>query len=153
MNLTIDVDAKALTAALNKAPAKVTAALNLWIEKTAFRTEREAKQQVPPHIDTGTLQSSIHTQIGNLKATVTPNAKYAKFVHDGRRPGKMPPFKEGTDLNRWATKKGMNPYLVARSIGKKGTKPHKFMDKAYKIVKPLADRDAKLLLTEIVRSI
>ncbi len=153
MNLTIDVDAKALTAALERAPAKVTAGLNVWISRTAFRTEREAKLHVPPHVDTGRLQSSIHTNIGNLKAVVTPTSKYAVFVHEGRRPGKMPPFKSGTELNRWAVKKGMNPFLVARSIARKGTKPHKFMNDAYNIVRPLAERDANQVLSEIVRSI
>ncbi len=153
MNITIDVDAKALTAALERAPVKVTAGLNTWIYRTAIRTEQQAKFQVPPNVDTGIMRSSIHTRIGNLKAVVTPTTKYARFVHEGRKPGgKMPPYKTGS-LNRWATKRGMNPFLVARSIARKGTKPNKFMDKAYKIVKPGAEREANIILTDIVRSI
>jgi hypothetical protein len=154
MNLTIDIDAKALIAALEKAPVKINAGLNDWISKSAFRTTREAKLQVPPNIDTGRLQNSIHTTIGNLKAVVKPTASYALYIHEGRKPGgKLPPYQEGTQLNRWATKKGMNPYLVARSIARNGTKPNRFMDKAFTSVKPLADRDASRILEEIVRSI
>lgn len=153
MKLDIQVDSKQLQAALNASPQKVKAGLNAWIYRTALRTEREAKIHVPPRVDTGQTQSSIHTSFGNLKATVKPTAKHAIFVHEGRRPGKMPPFQEGTALNTWARKKGMNPFLVARSIGLKGTKGNPFMDKAYKIVKPQADRDAETTLASIVRSI
>jgi hypothetical protein len=153
MNVSIEVDTRALRQAMEQAPAKVKLGLNTWIRTTALMTEREAKIDVPPNVDTGQLQSSIHTMFGDLTATVKPTAKHAIFVHEGRRPGKMPPFQEGTQLNRWATKKGMNPFLVARCIGRKGTKKNPFMDKAYRTVKPTAEREAQLMLTNIVRSI
>lgn len=153
MNITLDVDSRELRQAFNAAPLVITTKVNTWIYKTALRTERSAKQHVPPHVDTGQLQSSIHTRVGNLRAEVKPTAKHAIFVHEGRRPGRMPPSGPGTSLNSWATRKGMNPFLVAKSIARKGTKPHRFMDDAYKEVKPYAERDAQSLLGEIVRAI
>lgn len=153
MNLSITVDSKALQAAFNRAPGKVVSGLNSWVSRTALRTEREAKMQVPPRIDTGQTQNSITTLKGRLSATVRPTAKHAIFVHEGRRAGKMPPYQAGTHLNAWAKRRGIPPFLVARAIGRKGTKPHKFMDKAYRIVKPSAERDAERTLDRIVRSI
>lgn len=40
----------------------------------------------------------------------------------GRAPGKFPPFAKGTPLAAWAEQKGIPPFLLARSIAKKGTK-------------------------------
>lgn len=153
MNLTIDVDHKALETAMKRSPITIKGKVETWIYRTALMTEREAKRQVPPNVDTGRLESSIHTNLGVMRATVKPQAKYAMYVHEGRRPGKMPPFQPGSDLNTWATKRGMNPFLVARSIGRKGTKGNPFMDKAFKIVRPRAQRDAQILLGDIVRAL
>lgn len=152
--LSIQVDAREVRNAMHKAPGVVRSGLTKWVNRTAALSERTAKTNVPPHVDTGRLENSISIdRSGTLSAAVKPHAKYAVFVHEGRRPGRMPPFQPGTELNRWATKRGMNPFLVARSIGRKGTKPHKFMDKTYRTVKPLAERDASRTVEEIVRSI
>lgn len=40
----------------------------------------------------------------------------------GRAPGKFPPFAKGTPLAKWAESKGIPPFVVAKSIAKKGTK-------------------------------
>lgn len=150
----IEIDARQLQAAMKKAPVKVLIGLNKWVAKTTFYTENVAKQLVPPSVDTGQLLNSIKTRITNLKGEVKPTAKHAIFVHEGRRPGAaMPPYKPGTALNRWATKRGIPPFLAARSIKQKGIQPNPFMDEAYRIVKPQADRDASRTLNQIVSSI
>lgn len=153
MNISVDIDTSQLRQAFSKAPIVVGGKINVWVHKTAFMTEREVKQQIPPNVDTGQLQNSVHVIPGNMRAEVKPMSKHAIYVHEGRRPGSMPPSGEGTQLNRWATKRGLNPFLVARSIGRKGTKANPFMDNAYRIVKPRAERDAKILLDGIVRGI
>jgi hypothetical protein len=153
MNMTVSVDARHLHEAMAAAPAKVHSGLNKWVNRVALMAEREAKLDIRPHVDTGRAQSSIHVIPGYLKAEVKPNVDYALFIHEGRRPGKMPPWSRGTQLNRWATKRGMNPFLVARSIARKGIKKHPFMQQAYLTVKPTAEREASLILDEIVRSI
>lgn len=154
MNLNIQIDDRELRAAFAKAPTKVASGINVWIKRAALLTEDEAKRQVPPSIFTGRMQSSIHTSFGRNSATVKPTSKYAYWVHEGRKPNRrMPPFGPGTDLNAWATRKGMNPFLVARSIGRKGTKGNPFMDKAYRSVKPRVEREAQIILGEIVRGI
>lgn len=153
MNITVEVDNAKLQQAFAAAPAKVLSNLNGWVRQTTVMGEREAKQQIVPHVDTGQAQSSITSTFGHLKGQVRPTAKHAIFIHEGRAPGKMPPFAEGTSLNSWARRKGMNPFLVARSIARKGTKKHPFMDSAFKIIKPKAERDGQDMLAKIVRDI
>lgn len=153
-SLDIDIDKRAVERAMKRAPGVTKRKLNAWITRTAFMAQREGKQEVPPNVDTGELESSIQTTFGNFKATTRPTAKYAIWIHRGRKAGsRMPPFQEGSNLYRWATKRGMPPFVVARSIAAKGTKANPFMDKAYRKVKPNAERDAKRMLAEIVREI
>lgn len=156
MNITVNVDTIALRQALKVAPEKVKAGLNGWVNTTALMTEREAKLYLAQHVSlgaTGGTGNSIHTFPSDLQAEVKPTQKTALWVHEGRKPGKMPPFGEGTPLNGWAKRMGMNPFLVARAIGRKGTKGIPFMDEAYKIVKPTAERNADIVLGQIVSSI
>lgn len=153
MNITIDMDSTALRESFRRAPTVVTQKLNAWIYTTALRTERSAKQHVPPNVDTGQLESSIHTFPGRLQAEVKPTAKYAIYVHEGRKPGRMPPWREGTPLNAWARRHSIPPFMAARAIARKGTKGNPFMDKAYEEVKPIAERGARDTLTDIVSSL
>lgn len=66
--------------------------------------------------------------------------EYWKYINDGRRPGKQPPTDE---IARWIKKRDITPlpgknnkvpsinslaYLIARKIGKYGTKGNKFYD-------------------------
>lgn len=151
--MTISIDARQLHRAMKQAPFKVKVGMTAWVARTALRTEREEKQDIRPHVDTGELQSSVHTFLNGLSAEVKPTSKHAIFVHEGRRPGRMPPFGPNTSLGSWARRKGMNAFLVARSIGKRGIKPYRYVDRAYSNVKPVAERDASQTLDQIVRSI
>lgn len=76
----------------------------------------------------GALVQSIATTISgggaSLSADIGPRAAYARYVERGRGPGRPPPV---AAVEAWARSKGMNPYALARSIGRKGTKPHPFV--------------------------
>lgn len=149
MKLDMQVDSKELQRAFARAPGVVKAGVNDWVKRTALRTERQAKMEVP--VDQGILQNSIRTSLGNMTATVKPVAEYALPVHEGtgvygpkKRPitprsGKVLSFVVGGQR------------IFVRSI--KGQKPQPFMDDAYKIVKPQVDRDAVNTLNLIVGSI
>lgn len=154
MNITTQVDAKELERMVQKAPFTVISKLNVWVAKTTLRTERQMKQEVSDKTDTGRLQSGIHSSIGHLQGKVVPTAKHSIYVEKGRRPGsRMPPYREGSPLNSWARRRGIPPFLVARSIARKGIKPFPFTDRTYRYVKPLAERDATNTLGDIVRSL
>lgn len=154
MKLNIRVDSAEVERAYRRAPERVTRYLREWVEEVAAEVEREAKQAVPPRVDTGNLQDSIQTFFSpnRLNARVEPRAKYALWVHEGRDPGTWPPFHEGSALWRWSNKKGIEPFLVARAIKQKGTEGHPFMEEAHNKVKPYSNRKATIALNKIVRA-
>lgn len=154
MNIDIQFDARELQAAFDRAPGVVNRNINDWVKRSALRAERQAKIEVSDHVDTGQLQTSIHTFQGYQQAEVRPTAKHAIFVHEGRRPGsKMPPFGERSSLGRWAKKRGIEPFIVARSIARKGIKKDTFMTDAYVKIKPYVENDSVKMLDGIVRDI
>ena len=97
---------------------------------------KQAKIETPKF--SGSLSRSIHVQRIKNKGRLPQSVKiyssrsYAKYVHgDEKISGKLkltkpytrskphyPPIKK---LKKWAEAKGLNPYAVQRSIGKKGT--------------------------------
>lgn len=152
----ITVDDKLLMQAMNKAPGKVKSGIKGWIKTTAYDVERSMKLNLRSKVSIGSsgrTLSSIGTKLSDMQAEVKPSAKNAIYTEQGRRPGKMPPYQIGSDLANWSRRVGAVPFLAARSIGRKGTKGKKFVEAAYKEVKPKAERDAQKMLSDVVRSI
>ena len=106
------------------------------LRSTGQVIRKEARKEAPEF--SGSLKNSIHAQRVHAKGRL-PNAvrvfssrSYAPFVHgDPKISGRLkltkpftrskphfPPIKK---LIPWAEAKGLNPYAVQRSIGKKGT--------------------------------
>lgn len=110
---------------LRKAPMLAKAELTMAIYRSATIIQRLARQEAP--IDTGRLRSSIAVEYGPLQARVGPRTNYALAVHEGRRAGAPTP---ATAMTGWARRKGLNPYAVANSITRRGTKPNRFMKRA-----------------------
>lgn len=97
---------------------------------------KQAQKEAPKF--SGSLSRSIHVQRIQTKGRLPQSVKiyssrsYAKYVHgDEKISGKLkltkpytrsvphyPPIKK---LKPWARAKGINPYALQRSIGKKGT--------------------------------
>ena len=97
---------------------------------------KQAQKETPKF--SGSLSRSIHVQRIQTRGRLPQSVKiyssrsYAKYVHgDEKISGKLkltkpytrskphyPPIKK---LKPWAQAKGLNPYAVQRSIGKKGT--------------------------------
>jgi HK97 gp10 family phage protein len=88
-----------------------------------------AKHYAP--VDTGKLRSSIvagvkSNEFGISGIAVSSNIAYAPHMEYGTRPH-FPPV---SALQGWARRHGMNPFLVARAISRRGTKAHRFMRRA-----------------------
>lgn len=130
ISISVKTRAKIHTLAL-KDPQALDRALKTATRKSAVYVQGQARQEAP--VDTGILRSRIKfdTVNGGHGARVYPNSNYAQWVHEGRSPGKMPPWREGSNLARWAKRRGISPYLVARSIARKGTKGDPFMARAF----------------------
>lgn len=72
-----------------------------------------------------------------VEAEVGSHGRHARYVNDGRRPGKWPPEKPIRDWLR--VKKGVpegpelrrRTFLLRRAIGRRGTRPTRFLDRAF----------------------
>lgn len=53
---------------------------------------------------------------------------YGDYVDSGRKKGNPPPV---SALKKWAESKGLNPYAVSKSIGKKGIKAYPWVEESF----------------------
>lgn len=78
-------------------------------------------------VDTGELRKSISVDLFETNRTqgveIGPTQPYGAGVEYGRPPHVVSP----KALEGWARRRGLNPYAVARSIAKKGTKAHPYL--------------------------
>lgn len=96
------------------------------IAKATLLFEGASAKEAPA--DTGRLRGGITSTLTPTVGTIFTSSKYAKYVHDGTKPHKV----SGRRLEGWARKKGLNPYAVAKSISRKGTKANPFFTRALK---------------------
>lgn len=109
----------------------------------------EARALAP--VDTGALRSSISSKFSTTplaRSIVVANVSYAQYVHDGRKPGSPPPT---AAVAGWARKKGLNPYLVARAIGRRGIKGRPFFTDAVKKIVSRISNHLHAAVSEIER--
>jgi hypothetical protein len=99
------------------------------LTRAGMIVEKGAKERV--HADVGRLRNSITYVVDPSPiptfVQVGTNVFYAPFVHEGRKPGKMPPV---SALEPWAKKHGLNAWAVAISIMRHGIKPNPFLKDA-----------------------
>lgn len=76
--------------AFNKAPKRMTKALNKAIQQSIFTIERQSKINTP--VRTGFLRASHRSLFSNLRGEVGPTASYSIFVHEGTRFMRARPF-------------------------------------------------------------
>ena len=113
-------------------PRRLEQALDKAHEDAARAVVNEVRFQIidTDAVATKGLLNSVAKQFeqrGSVRAwLIGSDLKYAPFLEYGRRPGKRPPMDA---ILRWIVFKGIstpNPrtlaFLIARSIGKKGTK-------------------------------
>lgn len=124
------------------------------MRRAALLIERDAKKNAP--VDTGRLRSSISSEIrtegiGGEKVigVVGSNVVYAAAVELGSRPHFPPP---GV-LDAWVSRHGGgDAFLVARAIARRGTKPSKFLQRAFESNQVKIVRLLDTAVSEIVRS-
>lgn len=116
---------KEMVDVFTQSPAIASRQLNDAIKKSIFYIQGKAKKNTP--VDVGFLRNSAYsTSFSTLKGTLRNRAPYAVFVHDGTAPH-FPPIDA---VAPWAERHGIPPFLVARAISFKGTKPNPFFEKA-----------------------
>lgn len=99
------------------------------MEKAAMLVTRSARIKAP--VDTGRLRASIVPEVRvqgkDVVGVIGSNVVYAPFVELGTKPH-FPPI---ASLEVWARRHGMNAYVVARAIAKKGTAAHPYLQPAF----------------------
>jgi HK97 gp10 family phage protein len=115
----------------------------------AMRDRVETRTKIKCPTNNGALRSSYTTQVieksdDEILVVTGTNKAYAPHVEYGTRPHQT--SKGSSDfiesITDWAEKKGIEPYLVIRSIRKKGTRAHPHL-------RPAWDEGKEKVLTDI----
>lgn len=103
--------------------------MEVAMRRAALAVEASAKRNAP--VDTGRLRASIASEVRvegtSVTGVVGSNVVYAAAMENGARPHWMPPGA----IDTWARRHGMNPFLVARSIARKGIVGRKYLQRAF----------------------
>lgn len=117
-------------AALLAAPVRLHQEVFTAARRISFRGSGLSTQYAP--VWQGNLHNTIYqsaTQSGDGVAAIWgASAGYAAAVDFGSRPH-FPPVDA---VAAWAEAHGIDPFVLARSISRKGTKAHPFVSRAYK---------------------
>lgn len=124
------------------------------ITKSLIRIQDSAKRN-GPFGTTGQLRQNWNLKIGRFEGALSSGAKangfpYGTAVEFGTAPHAMmvnEPFK------LWARRKGLNPYAVANSIKKKGTKANPFFDKSVSEQEEAVNREFDQAINDILEEI
>jgi len=125
-NLTVRVDGlEHASAAMRKLPPEVRLEMRKGMHRALTIVQDEMKQRI--HSPAGHARAGIKQAIrgsgATLKARVGPKgrgARAATFSQRSRAAGRTPP--PAGPLRRWARARGLNPYALAKSIGRRGVK-------------------------------
>jgi phage gpG-like protein len=108
----------------------------------------QAKINAP--VDTGRLRASITPEVrvvGNtIQGVVGSNVIYAAAMELGTRPH-WPPR---SALETWARRHGLSVFVVQRAIARKGTKPRRYLQRAFESNRPLIIRKIERAVTQVV---
>jgi len=129
----MDVDVKGLKEAQKDIERKLRemtgGPMGQTMRSATMMIHRDAKLNAP--VDTGRLRASITPSVvaaeDKIQGIVGSNVKYAPYVELGTRPH-WPPI---AALETWARSHGTSAFLVARAIARRGTKAHKFLQRAF----------------------
>lgn len=99
--------------------------INLAINRSLLRVWAAEKQEAPFGVS-GILRDNWKVEMGRFTGRLYSLAKYALDVEQGTKPHFVPV----DEIAPWAKKKGLNPWAVAKSIAKKGTKANPFFARA-----------------------
>lgn len=139
--VSITFDDKKVREMLAAAPERTMQTVRQLLEKAGIDVMAEMRREAPVGV-TGDLRRTTHYVFqGDMAVVVEPTANYAEDVEKGTSPHWVAVEGKDSPLARWAAQKGINPYAVQRSIAKKGTKAHPFIQPTYDIMEPKVQRD------------
>lgn len=156
LGIGIQIDDARVKRMLTIAPQKVKAAKQEILNRGSIMTQAEMRINAP--VFDGELRRSIRPKWQGLDTVVVfSDSKHAPTMESGRRPGaKLPPFGPGTPLAKWVSIKmgaKVNPFMVARSIARKGIKGKHFAQKTYVTMKPAINSMANQVIAKTIKGL
>ena len=124
----------------------------------------QARARTPVGVS-GILRASIGTKVtlGTDAAHLArgevfsgAQAPYAEFVEYGRRPGKFPPWGEGSSLRLWVQRvigDGSRTFIIARAIARRGIRGRFMFTQAMATVRPSIEPRLRAALDRAARLI
>lgn len=122
--------------------------VTMAINRSLVRILGQQKQQAPVGVS-GNLRDNWKIDIGRFQGVLRSNAPYAMAVHQGTGPHAV----SGETLKAWAKRKGLNPWAVAKSIAKNGTKANPFLLRSIQVESGNVDREFANALGAILKEI
>lgn len=127
--------------------------INFAIQRSLIRIQDGAKRNAP-FGTSGQLRNNWDISTGRFTGALKSNAQsngfyYGSAVEFGTRPH-FPPV---SALNMWAKKKGINPYVLARSISRKGTKANPFFQSAIDSQQDNVNKEFDNALSAIIKEL
>lgn len=156
LGIGVQIDDSRVRRVLDRAPAKIRAAKKEILDRGSIMTQAEMRQNAP--VFDGELRRTIRPKWQSPDTVVVfSDAKHAIPMEVGRRPGgKLPPYKEGTPLAKWVKIKmgaAVPPFLVARSIARKGTKGKYYARTTYVKMKPAVNKMAEMVINKTIKGL
>jgi hypothetical protein len=137
----IIMDATATEAVLAQTAAMFPSYINSWLVETGTLVKEEMSSRAPEGV-AGALGQGLKNNIGLvidptlMTADIRPSNQiaYADAVETGSKPHR-PPAGPDSSLAQWCEMKGLNVWAVAKSIERKGTQPHPYIQPTYDATK------------------
>lgn len=136
MNVSIVVDDKQVVRLFAAAPEAARKRQGQLVEGATIDVQRQMMMNVSVGA-TGASRRAIRYVINRsrFQGEVIPDFPHALPLEKGSRPH-WTSVRPGSSLYQWARHKGISPYAVQRSIARKGTKAHPFVEPTYRMMKP-----------------
>ena len=122
MNIKLQLDTTEFDKFAKQFPSLVIGEMNDAIQKSALKIESESKKEAPAV--SGKLRQMITTAFSHLRGTVSANAVYSIYVHEGTKPHMIVPVNKKVLADR---RKGL---IFGTRVHHPGTKPNRFMIRA-----------------------
>ena len=158
--LTMEFDDHGLIKKFEGSGSVVHAELNKGLQAGAAVMERAVVEHTPVGATSMLSQSITHQLYGggaSLEARVFSNDEPIKVlsVETGRAPGKMPPWRPGSALHTWVVRMvggdERTAFLIARAIGRRGTRGKWMFRKGFQSGRPQVERIFDQVVANIAR--
>ena len=137
----------------DKYPAISEKHVNNAINYSLLRIKGEATKNAP-FGTTADLRNKWDIKIGRFEGSLSSGASqkgfnYGMAVENGTRPH----YVSASAISLWASRRGLNPYAVAKSISKKGTKANPFFKKSVDSQRQNVDKEFDKALSNIIKEL